>query len=121
MAGLKAKALTTSALEDEPPRESAQELTSRLRGAVQNLPSARPPDAPVVTSPEQQAVKQPLPTSMQINFRASPAMAKVLHELQRDAGNIGIRRLIARMLAEKGHEIPDEDLSPKFTRRSYDY
>jgi len=48
-------------------------------------------------------------------------MAKVLHELQRDAGNIGIRRLIARMLAEKGHEIPEEDLSPKFTRRSYDY
>lgn len=58
---------------------------------------------------------------MQINFRASPMMAKILHELQRDAGNIGIRRLIARILVEKGFDIPEEDLSPKFTRRSYDY
>lgn len=121
MAGLKAKALNPAALEDEPPRENAQELTSRLRGAVQNLPSARPPKTPDAVGPQQSDVKQSLPTSMQINFRASPAMAKVLYELQRDAGNIGVRRLIARMLAEKGHEIPDEDLSPKFTRRSYDY
>ena len=121
MAGLKAKALNPSALDDEPPRESAQELTSRLRGAVQNLPSARPPDAPVVTVPGQPGVKQPLPTSMQINFRASPAMAKVLHDLQREAGNIGVRRLIARILAERGQEIPEEDLNPKFTRRSNDY
>ncbi len=96
-------------------REDPEVLTSRLRAVAETLPSttgkkpARPlPVAPVNTQP----------ASYQMGFRASPNMARVLAKLSEPQG--GLRRWIAQVLHDQGHDIGAEDLIPPRTRRSFD-
>jgi hypothetical protein len=53
-----------------------------------------------------------------VNFKATLPFAKLISELAEKEG--GVRRLIARMLKEAGHEVPDQDLNPATNRRVYD-
>lgn len=92
----------------EPPREDAAELTKRLQPIASTLPSA--------LAPIQEA---DLPASMSISFRASPQMAKLIHQLSLAHG--GVRVVVAKLLQQTGHEVGPADLTPVRTRRNYDY
>ena len=76
-----------------------------------------------VTTPRAAAVGQsskPRAEQMvQINFRASASMAKLIATLaEREGGST--RTLFARLLAAAGHPVPDGDLNPQASRRRYD-
>lgn len=61
----------------------------------------------------------PMPTSStateQINFRGSPELARILARLAAEQGSI--RLVIARLLRDAGHAVPDADLMPPPGRR----
>jgi hypothetical protein len=56
---------------------------------------------------------------VQINFRASKAMAQLISRLAKQEGG-STRKLFARMLKDKGHSVPDSDLNPQSSKRLYD-
>ena len=92
----------------EPLREDAGEMTKRPQPIASTLPS---PLAPIPESD--------LPASMSISFRASPQMAKLIHQLSLAHG--GVRVVVAKLLQQTGHEVGPADLTPVRTRRNYDY
>jgi hypothetical protein len=58
------------------------------------------------------------PKTVQINFNASEAMARVVSQ---EAAKLGsTRRLFARLLRDAGHDIPDADLNPMVNKRRWD-
>ncbi len=58
------------------------------------------------------------PKTVQINFNASEAMARVVAQ---EAAKLGsTRRLFAKLLKDAGHDIPDADLNPMMNKRRWD-
>jgi hypothetical protein len=117
MAGLKRRAPPTVVEDIEPEvselkREDPAVLAARLMGGAATLPMTTAPK-PVPTLP---ARREP---SLQINFRVTPKLARLLHDQQVAAGNIGVRCFIARVLKQAGYDVPDEDLEPRFSKRDY--
>ena len=55
---------------------------------------------------------------MQINFRATKDLAKLIARLSAERGST--RRLFAQLLQLDGHQVPEVDLNPPDTRRRYD-
>lgn len=94
-------------------REDPAILAAKLMGGAAELPTTTPP----------KPVAAPLPTrrepSLQINFRVTPRLARLLHDEQAAAGDIGVRCFIARVLKQAGYEVPAEDLEPRFNKRDY--
>ncbi len=94
-------------------REDPAILAARLMGGAAELPTTTPP----------KPVAAPLPTrrepSLQINFRVTPRLARLLHDEQAAAGDIGVRCFIARVLKQAGYEVSAEDLEPRFNKRDY--
>ena len=94
-------------------REDPAILAARLMGGAAELPTTTPP----------KPVAAPLPTrrepSLQINFRVTPRLARLLHDEQAAAGDIGVRCFIARVLKQAGYEVLAEDLEPRFNKRDY--
>ena len=116
MAGLKRRAPPT-VLDDEADHEAAPEprrqdpavLAAKLMGGAAVLPTTTAPrPAPTRREP-----------SLQINFRVTPKLARLLHDQQAAAGGIGVRCFIARVLKQAGYDVPDEDLEPRFSKRDY--
>src|SRR3954462_15543694 len=94
-------------------RLSGAELVRQISEETAEMPPARRepelirpaalPSAPMSTATEQ------------INFRASPELARILARLAVDQGSI--RLVIARLLQAAGHPVPDADLAPPPGRR----
>ena len=84
---------------------------ARVTAAGGHLPptSATPEPAPPSRKPVEGYEIVP------INFKCTPDMARLLARLAEPKG--GIRRLIAGMLREAGHEVPEYDLNPPSNRR----
>ncbi len=95
----------------EPKRENPAMLAAKLMGGASALPTTTPPKPPASS-----ARREP---SLQINFRVTPKLARLLHDQQAAAGDIGVRCFIARVLRQAGYDVPDEDLEPRFNRRDY--
>lgn len=55
---------------------------------------------------------------MLVNFKATLAFAKLIAEVSEREG--GVRRMLARMLKEAGHDVPERDLNPVVKRRKYE-
>ncbi|TDH62301.1 hypothetical protein E2C06_11835 [Dankookia rubra] len=84
-----------------------------------------PATTAVRTEPERGAERRQVPASaaarvelVQINFRASKDLAKLISRLSAERGST--RRLFAQLLQNDGHEVPAADLNPPDTRRRYD-
>lgn len=94
-----------------PPAELARLVEAEAGRA---LPTTTPPAVPV----GQPARPRAEPT-VQINFRASVPMAKLIATLaEREGGST--RKLFARLLAAAGHPIPEGDLRPQTNKRRYE-
>ena len=55
---------------------------------------------------------------MLVNFKATIPFAKLIAEVSGKEG--GVRRMLARMMKEAGHAVPERDLNPIVNRRLYD-
>lgn len=97
----------------EPKREDPTVLAAKLMGGASALPTTTAPK-PVPSAPP---VRRE--SSLQINFRVTPKLARLLHDQQAAAGDIGVRCFIARVLKQAGYDVPDEDLEPRFNKRDY--
>lgn len=94
-------------------REDPALLAARLMGGAAELPTTTPPKPAAAPLP---ARREP---SLQINFRVTPRLARLLHDEQAAAGDIGVRCFIARVLKQAGYDVPAEDLEPRFNKRDY--
>lgn len=94
-------------------REDPAVLAARLMGGAAALPTTT---APRPGPPPPPSRREP---SLQINFRVTPKLARLLHDQQAAAGDIGVRCFIARVLKQAGYDVPAEDLEPRFNRRDY--
>jgi len=88
-------------------------LAAKLLGGAALLPTTT---APKPASSPTPARREP---SLQVNFRVTPKLARLLHDQQAAAGGIGVRCFIARVLKQAGYDVPDEDLEPRFSKRDY--
>jgi hypothetical protein len=89
-------------------RPDGTELVRRIAEETADLPPTR--RDPKSRPPPHQAT-----ATEQINFRGSPDMARLLARLAAEQGSI--RLVIARLLVETGHSVPDVDLAPPPGRR----
>jgi hypothetical protein len=93
-------------------RPNGAELVKQISAETAELP-------PTKREPERS--RQPSPSALpptateQINFRGSPEMARILAKLAAEQGSI--RLVIARLLLDAGHAVPDADLMPPPGRR----
>ena len=94
-------------------REDPAVLAAKLMSGAATLPMTTAPK-PVPPSPP--ARREP---SLQINFRVTPKLARLLHDQQAAAGDIGVRCFIARVLKQAGYDVPAEDMEPRFNKRDY--
>lgn len=99
------------------PMPSADELTEALRGHASELPTATGGgmDGPVPRGGEGGRPKAP--KTVQINFNGTEELARLIAKLAQNAGST--RRLIARMLKDAGHIVPEADLNPTDNRRRW--
>lgn len=118
-AGLKRRAPLT-VMEDaedgalsEVRREDPAVLAAKLMSGAATLPTTT---APKPAPPPPPARREP---SLQINFRVTPKLARLLHDQQAAAGDIGVRCFIARVLKQAGYDVPAEDMEPRFNKRDY--
>jgi hypothetical protein len=82
------------------------ELTLALRATTGHLPA-------VVGQGRGKA-----PKTVQVNFNASEMLARLISQEAAKVG--GTRRLVARLLQQAGHEVPEADLNPPDNRRRWD-
>lgn len=94
-------------------RLSGAELVRQISAETAELPpTKRDPEPPRHPAPP--PVFTPTATE-QINFRGSPELARILARLAAEHGSI--RLVIARLLRDAGHGVPDADLMPPPGRR----
>src|SRR4051794_98691 len=87
-------------------RVSGAELTAQLAPATAHLPAA----TPAAASAPARAVR-----TVQINFKASEAMAELIAAEATKAGST--RRFVARLLRQAGYTVPEVDVDPPDTRK----
>ena len=103
-------------------RPSSQELlqtVGRLSAESGQLPTAAPiePAAPRGAGQGARTRNSPGPTVL-VNFKATVPFAKIIAEAAEKEG--GVRRMLARMLKEAGHDVPEYDLKPAANKRVYE-
>ena len=102
-------------------RPSGADLVRQIANETVELPPTRRTSAinpQAVATPVVVPAVAPSPTSTateQINFRGSPELARILARLAVDQGSI--RLVVARLLKDAGHPVPDADLVPPPGRR----
>ena len=87
------------------------DITERLRAHTAHIP-------PAIPSARQEQGRARAPKTVQVNFNASEAMAKIIaHE----AAKVGsTRKLFAKLLKDAGHNIPEADLNPLMNKRRWE-
>src|SRR3954454_3518558 len=102
-------------LKRTPVRPSGAELVAQIASETADLPpTKREPEPPRQVAPVAAATPTATATE-QINFRGSPELARILARLAVEQGSI--RLVIARLLLDAGHPVPDADLVPPPGRR----
>lgn len=96
-------------------RPSGIELAGQLEDVTAALPAATAAPEPAARAVAARPERVEL---VQINFRASKGLAKLVARLSEEAGST--RRLVARLLRDGGHDVPEIDLNPPDTRRRFD-
>jgi len=98
-----------------PKRTPPAELTRIVEAeAGRALPTTTPP-----VGPAGQPTRPRAEPTVQINFRATVPMAKLIATLAAREGG-STRKLFARLLADAGHAVPDSDLHPQVNKRRYE-
>jgi hypothetical protein len=99
MSGFKRKPLT-------------DDITEALRAHTAHIPATTGQVQPIGQG------RGRAPKTVQINFNASEAMARVVAQ---EAAKLGsTRRLFAKLLRDAGHDIPEADLNPMVNKRRWD-
>ena len=93
-------------LKRTPVRPSGADLVRRIAPEVEELP-------PVKRDPREQTPA--VTATEQINFRGSTQLARLLSKLAVEQGSI--RLVVAKLLQDAGHEVPEVDLLPPPGRR----
>jgi hypothetical protein len=93
---------------------SGAELVRRISTETEDLPPTKREPA-VAPGPVRPSVSIPVTATEQINFRGSPELARLLARLAAEQGSI--RLVIARLLQDAGHFVPEVDLQPPPGRR----
>src|SRR3954454_13495015 len=86
------------------------DITEALRTHASVLPAAVP-----ASQPGQGRGRAP--KTVQVNFNASEAFARVIAGEAARVG--GTRRLFARLMRDAGHDVPEADLNPPDNRRRW--
>ena len=95
-------------------RPSGAELVRQIATETTELPpTRRDPELSRPATPP--AVLSTTTATEQINFRGSPELARILARLAAEQGSI--RLVIARLLVDAGHPVPETDLAPPPGRR----
>lgn len=96
-------------------RPSGAELVRQIATETAELPpTRREPEPPRPAEPPPVVLFTTTATE-QINFRGSPELARILARLAAEQGSI--RLVIARLLVNAGHPVPEADLAPPPGRR----
>jgi hypothetical protein len=98
------------------PLQSADELTEALRGHAGSLPAV----TGGVAEPQGRAGQEGRPKprkTVQVNFNCTEEMARLIAQLAAEAGST--RRMLARLLRDAGHSVPEADLNPSDNRRRW--
>lgn len=102
-------------------RPTGAELVERISRETEGLPPTRvapKPQAEPLPATAGPDLGRPSSQSMateQINFRGSPGLARLLAQLAAEQGSI--RLVVARLLVNQGHQVPEADLLPPPGRR----
>lgn len=102
-------------------RPSSQELLAtvgRVAAESGQLPTAQEPAVRARAGEGTQATRRAAGPTVLVNFKATLPFAKLIAEASAKEG--GVRRMIARMMKEAGHDVPDYDLKPAVNRRVYE-
>ena len=103
-------------------RPSSEELLAtvgRVAAEGGQLPTARKPSAEPSRGEKGPAPRRrPAPPTVLVNFKATLPFAKLIAEVSTKEG--GVRRMVARMMRDAGHAVPEHDLNPIINRRKYD-
>src|SRR4051812_31705031 len=92
----------------------ADDTTEALRAHTAHIPTTTGQVQPI--QPVEQS-RGRAPKTVQINFNASEAMARIVAQ---EAAKLGsTRRLFAKLLRDAGHDIPDADLNPMMNKRRW--
>jgi hypothetical protein len=90
----------------------ADDITDALRAHTAHIPA---------TTGQAQSIGQGrgrAPKTVQINFNASEAMARIVAQ---EAAKLGsTRRLFAKLLRDAGHDVPEADLNPMMNKRRWE-
>jgi hypothetical protein len=91
----------------------ADSITEALRAHTAHIPSTTGQPASGAGQGKERA-----PRTVQINFNASEAMARIVAQ---EAAKLGsTRKLFAKLLKDAGHDIPEADLNPLMNKRRWD-
>lgn len=82
-----------------------EQLTRAFTEARLGLPSA------VAEREGEGAARPPQVRLRQVNFNATPEFARLLYRLSKEKG--GMRRWLASMMRDQGHDVPDADINPR--------
>ena len=102
-------------------RPSSQELLAtvgRVAAEGGQLPTAPEPAVRAGAGEGARAIRRSPGPTVLVNFKATLPFAKLIAEASAKEG--GVRRMIARMMKEAGHDVPEHDLKPAVNRRLYD-
>jgi hypothetical protein len=90
----------------------ADDITEALRAHTTHIPATTSQVQPIGQG------RGRAPKTVQINFNASEAMARIVAQ---EAAKLGsTRRLFAKLLQDAGHDIPEADLNPMMNKRRWD-
>jgi hypothetical protein len=91
-------------------------ITEALRAHTAHIPSTTG-HQPIAGSGAGQG-RERAPKTVQINFNASEAMARLVAQ---EAAKLGsTRKLFAKLLKDAGHDIPEADLPPLMNKRRWE-
>lgn len=110
--------MTFKAKSVRPSSEELLQTVGRVASAHGQLPTAVERISPETGHVPQPAPKRKAEPTVLVNFKATRPFAKLISELAEKEG--GVRRMLARMLKEAGHPVPENDLNPVVNRRVYD-
>ncbi len=102
-------------------RPSSQELLAtvgRVAAESGQLPTAQEPIVRARAGEVGPAIRRTAGPTVLVNFKATLPFAKLIAEASAKEG--GVRRMIARMMKEAGHDVPEHDLKPAINRRVYE-
>ncbi len=102
-------------------RPSSQELLAtvgRVAAESGQLPTAAEPAVHAGAGGGTRTIRRSPGPTVLVNFKATLPFAKLIAEASAKEG--GVRRMIARMMKEAGHDVPEHDLKPAVNRRLYE-